>query len=232
MNINLPNRLALLGGILVALPLLLVGIGFGLFWKWLNPSARDWHDAFAPSTWSNWALVIVGVGATIAAIYTLNAIKRQARLTEADFDQSVKLDNWGVRGPQNSKMRINVDLINPTAFPMTFSGKIKIGSEERPLDKAFLSPKGSRTEWFDMVISKVEENAGRATFPVSATFIHLHRTSQREIKEEPGGPLVCERWEKDHKWHAKPNLSFRPLMEPEAQESIMNPPIGSQSPTK
>jgi len=229
---NVPNRNALLGGILVALPLLLLGIGVGLFWEWLNPSARDWHDAFAPSTWSNWALVIVGVGATIAAIYTLHAIKRQARLTEADFDQSVKLDNWGVRKPQNSKMRINVDLVNPTAFPVTFSGMIKIGSEEIPLDQAFLSPKSDRTEWFDMEISKDEENAGRVSFPVRATFIHLHRTSQREIREEPGGTLVCERWEKDHKWHARTNLSFRPHMEPEAQESTMNHPIGSQSPTK
>lgn len=38
----------------------------------------DWREAFCPSTWANWALVIVGTGATIAALMTLRVIKRQA----------------------------------------------------------------------------------------------------------------------------------------------------------
>ena len=41
-----------------------------------------WHDAFAPSTWSNWALVIVGLGATVAALLTLRVIWRQTVATE------------------------------------------------------------------------------------------------------------------------------------------------------
>lgn len=36
-----------------------------------------WHDAFAPATWSNWVLVIVGIGATIAALLTWRSIKRE-----------------------------------------------------------------------------------------------------------------------------------------------------------
>jgi hypothetical protein len=36
-----------------------------------------WHCAFAPSTWSNWALVIVGIGAVIAAIITLRTLNQQ-----------------------------------------------------------------------------------------------------------------------------------------------------------
>jgi hypothetical protein len=36
-----------------------------------------WHEAFAPSTWSNWALVIVGIGAVIAAIWTLRTLNQQ-----------------------------------------------------------------------------------------------------------------------------------------------------------
>jgi hypothetical protein len=39
----------------------------------------NWKDAFAPPTWSNWALVLVGLGATIAALLTLSQIRRQAR---------------------------------------------------------------------------------------------------------------------------------------------------------
>jgi hypothetical protein len=41
-----------------------------------------WHDAFGPSTWSNWLLVIVGIGATVAALLTLRAIWRQTVATE------------------------------------------------------------------------------------------------------------------------------------------------------
>ena len=39
-----------------------------------------WHDAFAPSTWSNWALVIVGLGGVLAALWTLFTIRAQTTL--------------------------------------------------------------------------------------------------------------------------------------------------------
>ncbi len=39
----------------------------------------DWHEAIAPQSWSNWALVLVGVGGIWAALRTLRAIRRQAR---------------------------------------------------------------------------------------------------------------------------------------------------------
>ena len=41
--------------------------------------AWDWHDAGAPPTWSNWGLVIVGIGAIISAILTLCTILRQTK---------------------------------------------------------------------------------------------------------------------------------------------------------
>ncbi len=41
-----------------------------------------WQKAFAPESWSNWALVIVGIGAVIAALITLRTIKRQTSATE------------------------------------------------------------------------------------------------------------------------------------------------------
>lgn len=43
---------------------------------------RDWRQAFDPPTWSNWALVVVGFGAIIAALWTLRVIKRQTKATE------------------------------------------------------------------------------------------------------------------------------------------------------
>jgi hypothetical protein len=41
--------------------------------------AWDWHKAVAPEYLSNWALVIVGLGATVAALVTLGVISRQAK---------------------------------------------------------------------------------------------------------------------------------------------------------
>jgi hypothetical protein len=47
--------------------------------------AWDWNDAIAPPTWSSWALVLVGVGAIGAAIFTLMAINRQAAVQEQEL---------------------------------------------------------------------------------------------------------------------------------------------------
>jgi hypothetical protein len=38
----------------------------------------DWHDAFVPSTWSNWALVVLGIAAIVGAFFTLRAMWTQA----------------------------------------------------------------------------------------------------------------------------------------------------------
>ncbi len=43
----------------------------------------DWRDAFAPSTWSTWALVVVGLIAIIGAFFTLSAMRRQARIMQS-----------------------------------------------------------------------------------------------------------------------------------------------------
>jgi hypothetical protein len=40
---------------------------------------NNWRDAVAPATWSNSALVLVGIGATIAALCSLRVISRQAQ---------------------------------------------------------------------------------------------------------------------------------------------------------
>lgn len=43
-----------------------------------SQKAWDWHDSISPQTWSNWALVIVGIAASIYALLTLRAIRRQS----------------------------------------------------------------------------------------------------------------------------------------------------------
>src|SRR6266850_8406258 len=44
--------------------------------------AGNWREAFTPPTWSNWALVLVSIGAIIAALFTLRIIRRQTVATE------------------------------------------------------------------------------------------------------------------------------------------------------
>jgi hypothetical protein len=158
-------------------------------------------------------LFFAGIAGIIVAVYTLKIIKRQTNLMQAQFDQWVELGNWGTRRPEDRKLRINVDLVNPTGFPMMFSGKVTIGKEEKTFDKVRLNPKSPKTEWFDMAISKEEEDAGRVSFPVKAIFIHSHKITQEEIIDEPEWTLDCVRW-KDHTWHAGLN--------PQAPESNQN----------
>jgi hypothetical protein len=51
-----------------------------------EPKAYDWRDAFAPPTWSNWALVAVGIIASIVGIRSLRAVIRQSEATEKSAD--------------------------------------------------------------------------------------------------------------------------------------------------
>lgn len=48
----------------------------------MERAAHDWWQAFDPVTWSNWSLVLVGVAGVIAALFTLNKIKKQAETME------------------------------------------------------------------------------------------------------------------------------------------------------
>ncbi len=43
----------------------------------------DWHAAFGPATWSNWALGVFAAVAAVVALRTLSAIRRQAEITVA-----------------------------------------------------------------------------------------------------------------------------------------------------
>lgn len=46
----------------------------------MNHNWLDWYLAFGPSTWSNWALALFASGATLIALRTLKAIRKQAQI--------------------------------------------------------------------------------------------------------------------------------------------------------
>jgi hypothetical protein len=50
----------------------------------------NYYDAIAPPTWSNWGLVFVGIGASIAALLTLGGIKRQTEIMSKQMDVGIQ----------------------------------------------------------------------------------------------------------------------------------------------
>lgn len=97
----------------------------------------DWHDAFAPPTWSNWALFLAGLAGIIAAIITLFTIRRQtdhiarqADISEAGMRQWIVTQNWRVRDkrefldnpPLDMEMWVSLDFFNPTNYPLVVRG--------------------------------------------------------------------------------------------------------------
>ena len=141
----------------------------------------------------------------IFAIRTLRAIEKQANLMQAQFDQWVDLTNWRCEKQlRNNILRIMVDLVNPTQFPITYSGEIIVGTKERRFDKEVLSPKRPKTIDFDMVVTNGGQAAGSVSFQVSESFTHWHKITKEAVTNERLGRLDCTKWQKvDKRWHAK-----------------------------
>jgi hypothetical protein len=92
---------------------------------------RDWIDYSLLAC--NVSLAVIGFFGVRAAIRTLRAIKEQARemkeqadlmerqtkVMEAQFDQWVQLINWRIEKTYPQELRLTVDLLNPTGFPIT-----------------------------------------------------------------------------------------------------------------
>jgi hypothetical protein len=52
----------------------------------------DWHNAFTPPTWSNWALVLIGTLGICAAIRSLDILRVQTEATKASADAAVSAE--------------------------------------------------------------------------------------------------------------------------------------------
>jgi hypothetical protein len=149
-------------------------------------------------------LVFIGIGGIWAAIRTLNVIERQANLMEAQFDQWVDLTQWRIGNqPRNDSLRVLVNLVNPTQFPITLNGEVTVGNKKRLFDNESLFPKRPKTIEFIVEVCASEQAAGSASFPVTASLTHLHRISHKPVTRAWLGRLDCVKWSKvDRKWHA------------------------------
>src|ERR1700733_1358065 len=162
----------------------------------ITDKAQSWKDQI--SDWGPWIfsflLVLVGV-------FQAWLIKRQADLMQAQFDQWIVLV-WNARRPRDNSIRITVDLVNRTAFPITFSGELMIGTESRRFDEVFLSPKESTAAVFDMEVANLEDRTWCIPFPASAIFTHSHKITGRPVTRERVGTVRCQHWRSDNRWHA------------------------------
>ncbi len=168
------------------------------------------HELLVPANLPNLLLVGVGIYGIRIAIRTLRSIEKQANLMQAQFDQWVVLTKWRTwNQPRNNVLRITVDLINPTDFPITLSeGYLKFSKGGVPYakyilgEKTFLSPKLPKPIELDITLTDAEQAAYSVRFMVEGVFSHFHRISRKPITQRVEGSLDCSPWKSDMKWHA------------------------------
>ena len=192
--------------------------------------------ALPPKDWTDWiawltGIVLTGIGGAgvYFAIRTLRAIEdqaklmvRQADLVQASFDQWVELTNWRIGQPQNNKLRIMVDLINTSNFPVAIiSGHISVVNyggltTSYVGDEAFLPPNRPTVIDFWVRLSDSQQAGESLSLPVTGQISHWHRITKGKIVQPFIGRLDCGPWAVDKKWHA----TYVPLahMNPERTE--------------
>jgi hypothetical protein len=124
-------------------------------------------------------LLLFTGGLWITSIWQWRAIERQATLMQAQFDQWIELTNWRCVGkPRDNKLKIMVDLTNPTGFPITLTGNLTGGEEEWPADNEFFSPSSPRSIEFKISITNDQWDVHP---PVTAHFTYPDRITKTPI---------------------------------------------------
>jgi hypothetical protein len=101
----------------------------------------DWRDAFAPSTWSNWALVAVGVIAIIGVFFTLSAVRRQAHIMEGQTTAAA--DNAASAKANAEAVGKNIDMLISTE-----RARLRVELKELSLD-----PKAPSVYTVDFIVN-------------------------------------------------------------------------------
>jgi hypothetical protein len=189
-----------------------------------NPPSL-FHEYLLPPNVLNLALVIVGIIGIVIAICTVRTIGKQTNLMQSQFDQWVTLTNWRTwKQPRNDTLRITVDLVNPSEFPITLSEGILIferyGDSIQKTkymlgERTFISPNIPHVIEFDAILTDAEQSDSSIAFSVSGQFVHFHRISKKPVTQRISGRLECVRWSRDREWHA----TFTPFthMNPETE---------------
>lgn len=111
-----------------------------------NSQKEPLYERFWDALIANWPLVVIGVPTILAALRTLNAIKRQGDLQEVALKQWVKMQNWRglfyIHENGTKYLHIEFDVANPTKLPLTLGG-ISVTIDGRPNEiqrRSFIPP--------------------------------------------------------------------------------------------
>jgi hypothetical protein len=95
----------------------------------------DQNSYSSPTMVVQIVLAVVGLLYVGTALLQWRAINQQAKLMQANFDQWIDLTNWRCAEKMH-ELKIWVDLVNPTAFPMKFTGFVAIAEDKQDLGDA------------------------------------------------------------------------------------------------
>jgi hypothetical protein len=81
-----------------------------------------WQKGFAPESWPNWFLGVVGIFGVWAALRTLKAIENQAKLQKTAMRQWIVTGNW-TQGPRYTdgiltEISLQIPVVNETNYPL------------------------------------------------------------------------------------------------------------------
>jgi len=136
----------------------------------------------------------------IIAIFTYLLWKVSHQQAVLIFEQWIDLEWTCAEKEHGDQLRVCVNLVNPTKFPITFSGDLTVGHVKRCYEDEPLPPGGPKSEYFD--ISVAGDEFGAVYSEVTAHFCHLHRVGRRPVFADWNGELKCEWWGHQKKWHA------------------------------
>jgi hypothetical protein len=88
-----------------------------------KPSGYPWRELYGPANIPNWFLALVGIGAVIAALRTLWAIRKQADIQAAGMQQWIDVETKGVKAVQLHgepfAAQLQFEAVNNTPYLLT-----------------------------------------------------------------------------------------------------------------
>ncbi len=182
--------------------------------KQKRETGKDFYDKL--TAWSaagaavfTLGLLIIGGCGVRAAVNTLKAIKeqgdymkRQAALMEAPLQQWIDLENWRSITLANDWLRIYVELVNPTNFPITIkNGFVRIherGGHTKLIigEGRIITPRRPRTLEVDFPLPEDQLASFRGnemlTFTLDAEFTHIGPLGDKfTVIYRLSGALMC-----------------------------------------
>lgn len=163
-----------------------------------------------PDFWTRNHDRIDGLSAGIVALFTValfatsylqwKTIKHQAKIMEAQYNQSVNLINWNCSEKLgDNKLRIWAAFVNSSDYPITFSGSITVERETSNFEAEYLSPRYSKTVGFNVPMP-VQDSSSSPSVDAQITYTR-NQITKEQVSVIWKGKVDYSRWESDKRWH-------------------------------